>query len=44
MVQQGIVVACMLASILNQARGLVLGRIRCQLPPFAGDSVVEVSE
>ena len=44
-VGQGIVVdANMLASILNQARGPILDRLRRQLPPFAGDGAVEVAE
>ena len=44
-VGQGIVVdANMLASILNQARGPILDRLRRQLPLFAGDGAVEVAE
>ena len=44
-VGQGMVIdARVLASILNQARGPILDRLRHHLPPFAGDGVVEVAE
>ena len=36
--------ASVLASILNQACGPILDRLRRQLPPFAGDGIVEIAE
>ena len=44
-VGQGMVIdASALAGILNQARGPILDQLCCQLSPFAGDGVVEISE
>ena len=40
---QGVVIdANVLASILTQARGQILDRIRHQLSPFAGDGALEI--
>ena len=42
--QSMVIDASALASILNQARGPILDRLRRHLSPFAGDGEVEISE